>query len=90
MRPTDDIMHVAVNLKLKLQKRSRKLLDLHTTLAHYDAGLAPHIKLDRIETMRVEVDKAAAKQAREGLIYATLRWVVGGSEEIDDDNLDLE
>lgn len=89
MIDTSDIMHCAVNTKLKLQKRALKLTDLYGKIASAEAGMAPWIKEDRLETMRDEVEKAANKQVREGLIYATLRWVLGGAEEITENDLDL-
>ena len=89
MRTEDELLHVAVNLKLKLQKRSSKLLRLHAAIALYDSGQTRDIKPQRVETMRDEIEKATDKQAREGLMYATLRWALGGAEDITENDLDL-
>lgn len=89
MRKRDEILKAAVNAKRSLQRRRDRMAELHGALAAYDAGTRPDLQEDRVETMRTQVASAAAKQAREGLIYATLRWALGGAVGITENDLDL-
>ena len=90
MLSEEQIAGVAAKLKFSLSSRARRLVEIHTVLAHYSAGIAPDIKPERAETMRSTLATLEARQAREGLIYATLRWVVGGANGINDQDLDLQ
>ena len=86
----DLILQRAGVLKLALSKRAVRIMGMHHTLGAYDMGQARDLKPGRVETVRASLERASNKQARDGLIYASLRWVLGASDDIDDENLDLD
>ena len=89
MRDEHEVVRRAALLKIALAKRAVTIEQLHTNLGKYHAGTAPTLGPDRVETMEHSLQRAQDKQAREGLIYATLRWALAGSETIDETDLDL-
>ena len=86
----DKIIGAAGNLNIKLSRRGSKIQQRIISIANSDAGLAKKLNPDRQETMQDEIDHLSKKQHDDVIIYATLRWVLGTTEEIDTDNLELE
>jgi hypothetical protein len=90
MRAEEELRAKAVNLNRSLVNRAKRLGEMHAELARYQSGLGGNVSEDRIETLKGQIDRADTRQARDGLTYATLRWVMGITEEIDDANLGIE
>jgi len=89
MRERKDVLSVATNLKVRLINRGRRIEEFIAHIAKSGAGMVKKIHPDRLETMRVELDSAMLNQSRDVQQYATLRWILGVTEEIEPDNLEL-
>ena len=85
----DSVLNAAANHKHKLVKRSDTIDRLVSAIAKAKSGIR-RINVERLQTMEEELDFAAFKQHRDSLIYATLRWVLGVTAEIDPENLELD
>lgn len=90
MRDRKEIVGEATTLKNALVKRLKRMLMHAENMAKYDGCAAPDIKDDRLTTMNTEYEILAKRQILEAQRYATLRWVLGITEEIDPSNLELD
>lgn len=90
MQSESEIIKAAGTYKHSLVRRAAKIRELASNIALAKAGLAPDIKPARLETMNTQLDRATGQQAYESCIYATLRWVLGVTPEIDHENLELD
>lgn len=90
MRDKKEVIGKAAELKLGLVSRGRQIMELSTLSSRARAGLASDIKPDRLETIEVQLNTLVAKQSRDSLYYATLRWALGITEDIDVNNLELD
>lgn len=90
MREKNEVIGKAALLVRKLQGRAQRIVQLGTALAQRDAGIFTDVGPDRADTMRRELVVLGQRQASEGIELATLRWVLGVTEDIDPDNLELE
>jgi hypothetical protein len=90
MKNRQELLSEAASLKLALVKRAQKLLLLNELTAKYDAGFAPDIKVQRYDTMREEYENLKQRQLEERHRYATIRWMLGITPDVDINNLELE
>lgn len=90
MRNEQEVVQRAGQLKASLVARAAKLSELFGVLGAYNAGLTTDIKPERAETMVAQAEKLSNRQAREGLMFAVLRWALGITDGIDDSNLELD
>jgi len=84
-----DILHAAANLKVKLTKRSDHMMEMGIQILEATAGKR-RMNEQVYQTMQGQLLYAQEKQKNEGHIYATLRWVLGASDDIDLDDLELD
>lgn len=89
MRSQEEIVQVASLLAIRLQKRATRILESNRILTRKVLGIAPDVSDERAETLQDSLERAVANQQREALQYAALRWVLGATESIEADNLDL-
>lgn len=90
MKDKDSILSEAARLKISLLKRAKHMLELGEILNKYDAGLADDIKVQRYETMQSEYANLKSRQDDERKAYATLRWALGITREIETNKLELD
>lgn len=88
MREEKDIRILAAQLKVAMEGRAREILLHATVLANKDAGLAD-VGEDRANTMRDVLHKLRRRQHSDGMQLAVLRWVLGITEEVEPNNLEL-
>jgi hypothetical protein len=85
-----EIRQQAANLKLKLQKRAVKLKELHSNITDVELGIAnSNPRPNTFQSWKDELAERQHHQWRDRMQYATLRWVLGITETIDVNNLDL-
>lgn len=89
-RSESEIIQQAAVYKSALVRRAAKICELVQTISLAQAGLAPDVKPARLETMISQLDSLSGKQSQDTFIYATLRWVLGVTQEIDLTNLELD
>ncbi len=90
MRDEKELRGIAVHLKVKLVNRAKRIEELVGAMAKSRAGLIRRINPERLETMDTELDHASYNQARDAIMYATLRYALGITDKIEPDKLDLE
>ena len=90
MREEKELMGKATVLKVKLMNRARRIEELVSHMAKSRAGLLKAINPERLETMEMELDNASGNQHRDALMYATLRYALGFTDDIEPDNLALQ
>jgi hypothetical protein len=90
MRNEKEVIGKAAELKIGLVSRGRQIMELSTLSARARAGLAPDIKPDRLETIEAQLGSLGFKQMRDSLCFATLRWALGITEDIDANKLELD
>lgn len=90
MKDRDSILSEAARLKISLLSRAKRMLAMGEIINKYDAGLTDDIKIQRYETMLSEYANLKARQDDERKAYATLRWALGITPEIDTSRLELE
>ena len=84
------IVGVAGNLKRKLVNRGNKIGELVSRIATARAGMGKRVNPERLNTIEEELEFAISKQSRDALVYATLRWVLGLTNDIDPEDLELD
>jgi len=89
MRDQNEIVGVAADLKLKMRKRIDRLRILSQNLADVAGKIAPEIGIERLESIENEFKTLEARQELDAQKYATLRWVLDLTGEIDPDYLEL-
>mgnify|MGYP006897107423 CR=1 FL=1 len=70
-------------------KRSDAITAKSAQAARVHSGIE-QMHPERLETLETEVHDAIVRQSRDGLMFATLRWALGITEDIDPDNLELD
>jgi hypothetical protein len=84
------IRNEAANRKIRLLNRGVKIRELAATIGLAKSGMAPDIKPQRLETIEQEFEVLTTRQLDEATVYATLRWVLDITEEIEPNNLGLD
>jgi len=90
MRDERELRARAAQLKVKLVNRANRIGELVGAMAQSKAGLIKPINEERMKTMERELDHASNNQARDALMYATLRYALGIKKDILADQLDLQ
>lgn len=90
MRSDQEIIGRAALLKGAILSRRDNIMQKSEIIAKAMSGIAHDVKPDRLETLRVEVLSLSEKQERDSLMFATLRWVIGCTEDIEPHNLQLD
>ena len=90
MRERSEVVGKATQVKAAMLNRVEKIKQLSTNVGLAKAGMAPDIKQDRLDTMETEVKSLAIKQERDGMVLASLRWVLGITEDVDASSLELD
>lgn len=88
MREGIEILSAAAELKTKMVKRVQRLRMISANLADA-AGKMVDVGVERLETMENEFKILEQRQELDAQRYATLRWALGVTEEIDSNNLEL-
>jgi len=84
------IIGKAALIKGAMQSRSVKIKSLSNLIGLKIAGMANDISKDRFETIQMEFNNAAERQRVDGIKLAVLRYVLGCTDDIDPDNLELD
>jgi len=90
MREQSEVVGKATQVKVAMLNRVEQIKQLSSNVGLAKAGMAPDIKQDRLETMEVQLKSLALKQERDGMVLASLRWVLGITEDVDASNLELD
>ena len=90
MRTQDEVVGKAGLLKQKLLNRGRTMEQTISALAKSRAGLIRKINDERQETMERDLRNLTRKQEIDAIKYATLRWALGVTDDIDPENLELD
>lgn len=90
MRSEEELIAVAQQLKAKLLKRNTNLSAMIERKAKSAAGLIRRLHPEVEETLDRDIDNLQEYNVRDSVIYATLRWALGITEDIDYGNLELE
>lgn len=80
----------AAQLKFSLASRAKKIVELSQAIANSAAGFDRSMSEDRLRTAEMELNYLTGKQSNETQVYATLRWVLGITEDIDFKKLELD
>lgn len=88
MRSESEVRNQAVNLKAKLAKREKDLLELNSKIAANQMGIGVLVKPQMLEHMKKQLEERAAHQWRDRQNYAALRWVLGITQDIDVSDLE--
>ena len=89
MRTEEEVVAIAAQLKVKLLNRGKQIEEMMTRQSKSDAGLSRKLHPEVYDTITKDLNHLSHKQMSNSLIYATLRWVLGVTEDIDTDNLGL-
>lgn len=90
MRSIEEIRGMAGAIKVKMLRRIPRINQCANTIGLAAAGMANDVKPDRLKTIKDELDNLAERQRSDGIAYAALRWALEITEDIEDDNLDLD
>jgi hypothetical protein len=83
------VISEATSLKIALLKRAKQIKELYETISLSDCRYVT-INPDRLNTIYNQIDRLREQQKRDSIIFATLRWVLGITNEVEENNLELE
>ena len=89
MRTEEEFVAVAQQLKAKLLNRGQNLENMIVRKSKSDAGMIKRLHPEVYETLDRDIGQLLELNTRDTVMYATLRWALGITEEIDFDNLEL-
>lgn len=89
MRSEYEVKHKAANLKVKMIARGERIIGLHDHIHRSDAKTVRQLNPERRKTMQEEIEHLSQLQTSDAYVYATLRWLLGVTEDIDHTNLEL-
>ena len=89
MRAEEELIAVAQQLKAKLIRRSANLERMISRKAKSQAGMINRLNSEVYETLEHDIKHLNELNIRDTVIYATLRWALGITEDIDYDKLQL-
>ena len=89
MISVDEVLTKAGHLKLAMVSRAKRIEQLAADIGKAHAGMVK-VHPERLQTMEMEFGNLASAQDRDGKYYATLRWVLECTEDIDPDNLQID
>ncbi len=90
MRDKSEIVGKAAQVKVAMLSRVSQISELLSITAKARAGMAPDVKEDRLETIAIQIENLSKKQLNDGMVLASLRWVLGLTEDVDASNLQLD
>lgn len=83
------VLTKATHLKSAMVSRAQRIEVLAAEIGKGHAGLLD-VSSDVLRTKEMEFGNLASAQERDGKYYATLRWVLECTDDIDPDNLQLD
>ena len=90
MRTEEELICVAGQLKVRLIKRATNMEEMISRQSKSDAGLIKRLNPEVYNTITTDLNQLKELNIRDSVIYATLRWALGVTENIDYDNLELD
>lgn len=88
MRPREEVIAEAARLKNTIVRRADRIRNLNDLILQGEMGTAA-CSQERIDTAKMEVAEAVSDQSRDTKFFATLRWVLDLTEDIDLTHLEL-
>lgn len=89
MRNREEIITKASHLKMAMVSRAQRLESLATDIGKCHAGVMK-VHPERLQTMEAEFGNLSSSQELDGKYFATLRWVLSCTDDIDPENLQLD
>ena len=89
LRSEDEVVNVASQMKAKLLRRAANIEEMVSRMARSDAGSIRRLHPEVYDTIKKDLEVLKDLNVRDSVIYATVRWVLGLSEDIDYNDLQL-